>query len=1296
MKKICSSLTLIGIIIINFNSYAQNNSTFGFYQPDRSVPCISPTQHLTIEKEIKKSQDELINKGFLRPTNPNQVMTTLFAWPVEQTNGLNDYGVHGISNFVDQNMLYPNQVLDFNCGNRTYDTPAGYNHGGTDIFTWPFPWYKMDSSQVKIVAAAPGTITYKSDGNFDRSCASNSNMWNAVYITHADGSVAWYGHMKNGSLTVKSVGQTVVAGEYLGVVGSSGNSTGPHLHFEIHDAGGVLIDPYAGSCNSLNTNSWWIVQRPYYDSSINALRTNSTPPVSSGCPQTETLNEKNQFCLSQNIYFLSYYRDQQVGQVSQFRVFRPDNTLWTQWSTTNSTYYPASWWSSSNTIPVNAITGIWKFQVIYNGQTYERLFDVNGITTISASGNTNFCAGDSVILQAPVSQYGFNYQWKINGTDINGATSSSYKVSASGTYSCVVTTINGCSTTSNSIGVTVSTPTATITPNGATTFCQGGSVILTANSGNSYLWSNGATSQSITVSATGNYSVIVTNASGCSATSAITPVTVNPLPSATITPQGATTFCSGDSVILAANTGTGLTYQWKKGANLISGAASNNYTATGGGTYKVIVTNSSGCSKTSGGAIVTVNPRPTATITSANSTNFCTGGSDTLKANTGSGLTYQWQKENINISGETASKYTAITTGTFNVIITSPNGCSKTSNSISVLDETYCEYCIQWQNAIGGNGYDELKSLQQTTDGGYILGGFSSSSVSGDKTENNLGGYDYWIVKMDALGNIQWQNTIGGNSLDFFNSIQQTTDGGFILAGTSNSNISGDKTENSIGNTNDYWVVKLDATGNIQWQKTIGGTGDDGLNSIEQTSEGGYILGGYSRSNISGNKTENNLGESDYWVVKLDAAGTIQWQNTIGGNGNDVLAAAEQTTDGGYILGGYSDSNISGDKAENSLGYIDYWVIKLDTAGNIQWQNTIGGGISDQLYTICQTTDEGYIMGGHSYSNISGDKTENRMGGDDYWVVKINSLGNIQWQNTIGGNNGDYLRSIEQTIDGGFILGGYSDSNISGDKTENKLGYQDYWIVKLDASGNIKWQNTIGGNDTDVLNSIKQTTNGGFIVGGYSESTISGDKTEDTFGYWVIKLGANVCPVPSTGFQTTNITSSSAKVKWTIRNCAISYTVQYRINGTTSWTTKTVSTNTGLKNLTGLLASTTYQWRVKSKCDVNSYSTYSPTQIFTTTAMRLSDNIEETLSDFKITPNPTSGNFIFEFNSGANQNNGAIEIFNSLGQSIFLNSLSISEGENQKEIDLSKFPSGIYFLNLKTEKETYRQKIIKE
>jgi len=416
---------------------------------------------------------------------------------------------------------------------------------------------------------------------------------------------------------------------------------------------------------------------------------------------------------------------------------------------------------------------------------------------------------------------------------------------------------------------------------------------------------------------------------------------------------------------------------------------------------------------------------------------------------------------------------------------------------------------IDWQYLIGGDNDDFLKSVAQTSDGGYILGGYSSSNISADKNENSFGSKDYWVIKLNEMGVIEWQKTIGGNGLDELYSISQTTDGGYILGGYSNSDISGNKTENSNGGF-DYWVIKLNDLGVIEWQNTIGSNQDDFLYSVIQTSDGGYILGGYSNSiNISGDKDEGSNGLGDYWVIKLTDLGVIEWQKTIGGSGFDSLLSTVVTTDDGYILGGYSLSNISGDKTENLNGGSDYWVIKLNNLGDIEWQNTIGGNGNDVLLSLSTTTDGGYILGGFSDSDISGDKTENSLGGIDFWVIKLDNSGTIEWQNTIGGNKADELDSVIQTNDGGYMLGGISLSNISGDKTEDSEG-RDIWIVKLNSSGAIISQNTIGGNSFDTLSSIYQTNDSGFILGASSKSGISGDKTEDSNNnskdYWLIKI----------------------------------------------------------------------------------------------------------------------------------------------------------------------------------------------
>ncbi|MFI5172859.1 MAG: hypothetical protein ACHQFW_10735, partial [Chitinophagales bacterium] len=392
------------------------------------------------------------------------------------------------------------------------------------------------------------------------------------------------------------------------------------------------------------------------------------------------------------------------------------------------------------------------------------------------------------------------------------------------------------------------------------------------------------------------------------------------------------------------------------------------------------------------------------------------------------------------------------------------NDCNDNHSSISLIsDEIYdgmdnnCDGIsdvgctlvpvIEWDNTISGDEDDELFGIAIAADGGFVLGGLSYSGISGDKTEASLSyESDYWVVKTDPSGEIIWQNSIGSIDYDLFTSITSTTDGGFILGGYSEYGVSGEKTDAGVG-MNDYWLLKIDATGNIIWQNAIGGSSQDYLRFVKGTSDGGFIVGGESSSGISGDKTEASLGYSDYWIIKFDNSGNIQWQNTIGGSGYDNPVSADETLDGGFIIGGYSKSGISGDKTEPNLDLglphtSDYWVIKLNSSGNIVWQNTIGGSESDNLTSISKVSDGGYIISGYSNSNISGDKTENNMGYSmfyDYWIIKLDGLGNITWQNTIGGDNSDYSTNAIELSDGGFLIGGFSDATISGDKSESAI-----------------------------------------------------------------------------------------------------------------------------------------------------------------------------------------------------------------------------------------------------------------
>ncbi|HUM70135.1 MAG TPA: peptidoglycan DD-metalloendopeptidase family protein [Chloroflexota bacterium] len=334
---------------------------------------ISDTQRQQIEDQLQASVQQLQNEGALPLTYAPEAVT--FGWPVQPAAYLDDYGYHGISNFVDHNPNFPFQRRDYACGQRTYDTASGYNHPGTDIFSWPFPWRRMNDNEILIVAAAPGIIVLKEDGNYDLNCSFNGMPWNAIYIQHSDGSIAWYAHLKNGSLTPKQIGQWVEAGEYLGVMGSSGNSTGPHVHFEVHAWNGPTLDPYAGVCNAMNPESMWLVQPPYYDTAVNKITTGYAAPLITQCITPEQSYETDSFNPGDTVYFTTYYRDQLSNLPSQYTIHRPDGSVYQSWQhSIPDPYYAASWWWWAYALPSNAPHGYWQFTVAINNQTYNHTF----------------------------------------------------------------------------------------------------------------------------------------------------------------------------------------------------------------------------------------------------------------------------------------------------------------------------------------------------------------------------------------------------------------------------------------------------------------------------------------------------------------------------------------------------------------------------------------------------------------------------------------------------------------------------------------------------------------------------------------------------------------------------------------------------------------------------------------------------------------------------------------------------------------------------------------------------------
>ena len=644
---------------------------------------------------------------------------------------------------------------------------------------------------------------------------------------------------------------------------------------------------------------------------------------------------------------------------------------------------------------------------------------------------------------------------------------------------------------------------------------------------------------------------------------------------------------------------------------------------------------------------------------------------------------------------------------------------------------------IQWQRSFGGSNNDIAYAIKQTTDGGYIIAG-SSTSQDGDVTGNHYNSQypeDFWIVKTDACGTLQWQKSYGGTGKDIAYSVQQTTDKGYIVAGFTNST-DGDITTYH-GGAADFWVIKLDTLGAIKWQETLGGAGEDGAQAIQQTSDGGYVVVGWSSSN------GDTLGDHDfdYWVVKLDTGGTVKWQKLYGGLGDDTPYDIQQTTDGGYIAGGYSQSN-SGDVTghHGSINSADYWVIKLDTAGNLKWQKSYGGTQDDEITSLKQTSDGGYVFLGYT-SSINGDVSGNH-GAYDYWVVKTDTGGTIQWKNCLGGTSNDQGFAIDQLANGNYVVAGITYSN-NGNVSGNHGG-TDYWLANLNSNGVIQWQKTLGGSGADAASAIQPTSDGGLIVAGTTNST-NGDITnfKGSSDYWIVKLNTVSGSVTICSGATTTLTASGASsYSWTPGGItSSSITINPTSNTTYTLTAFTgtcvVNTNTisvivnalpvvtfstlgfpdtlcsiyGSQNLTGGMPSggtysgtgvtttvfspslaglgtytLTYKYTDSNTCSDSAMHNVTVEQC-ATTAM----NVFNSLNEIAIYPNPVISDLQIVA-SGAIKK---ITIYNVAGNQ--LRAFYLEKNTTKLSFNISDLPAGIYFAEIYSTDNTHIvRKVIKQ
>ncbi len=438
---------------------------------------------------------------------------------------------------------------------------------------------------------------------------------------------------------------------------------------------------------------------------------------------------------------------------------------------------------------------------------------------------------------------------------------------------------------------------------------------------------------------------------------------------------------------------------------------------------------------------------------------------------------------------------------------------------------------IQWDKSYAALGKEDiLYDLVPASDGGLILVGcgvtYNPGGISGS-------GWHPWLVRVDAAGNRLWDKSYGGSQTDVVIRSLPTADGGSLMAGFSNST-DGDRTPPYYGGL-DYWVLRLDASGQRVWDASYGGNNTERGFWIEPTTDGGFLLAGESFSLPSGSKAAPYYGNGDMWIVRLDANGNQMWDQSFGGSNADDVKVARQAGDGGFLLAGSSMSLPgTGNKTSPYFGPSggalyqgsDMWVVRLDAYGNKLWDRSYGGTGRERVWDCQTTADGGFVLAGFSSSGpaptpAAGNKTSRCYGGNDYWLVWIDADGNVLRDRSYGGMGDDRCLSLLPMPDGGWILCGQSTSWPGGTKTSPLFGGYDYWLVRIDAEGNQMWDQSFGGSNTEgydlavyppdmSVTPLKPTADGGFMLAGYSKSPPSGNKTAPLdlgWDYWLVKLG---------------------------------------------------------------------------------------------------------------------------------------------------------------------------------------------
>ena len=393
---------------------------------------------------------------------------------------------------------------------------------------------------------------------------------------------------------------------------------------------------------------------------------------------------------------------------------------------------------------------------------------------------------------------------------------------------------------------------------------------------------------------------------------------------------------------------------------------------------------------------------------------------------------------------------------------------------------------LDWVKNFGGSGNESAQAIIKTDDGGYAILGYTSS-INGDVSTKTEEENDYWFLKFDGNGNLQWNKTYGGSKDDIGQSLSQTKDGGYILTGYSMSS-DGDVSNNE--GFHDNWILKLDAQGVLEWQSSYGFSGHDHSYDILEASQGGYFFTGFldiTSARADGNTEKGNSltshGVGEFWGTKIDENGSVQWRGYFGGTNNDRAHSVVQTNDGGFVMAGFTESDDY--DISNTNGSYDFWVVKVDSFGNLVWEHSFGGEGIEVSYDIAKTSDNGFVVVGNTFS-ANGDILVNH-GESDMWMIKLDEEGNLIWEQTYGGSQFDLAQAVVESKDGGFLIAGNTKSE-DQDSTLN-MGENDIWVVKTNKTGELVWQKSFGGSGLDFGFDLLENSDGSIMVVGESSST---------------------------------------------------------------------------------------------------------------------------------------------------------------------------------------------------------------